>query len=43
MHPGVTPDILATASALPDNHCEIAEHPLTPEQILARLADAAAP
>ncbi|WP_437821364.1 hypothetical protein [Sorangium sp. So ce1078] len=40
-HPGVTPDILATASALPDNHCEVAKHPLTPEQILAQLADSA--
>ncbi|WP_437525013.1 hypothetical protein WME79_37180 [Sorangium sp. So ce726] len=40
-HPGVTPDILATASALPDNHEEIAKHPLTPEQNLIQLADSA--
>ncbi|WP_437912697.1 hypothetical protein WME73_37495 [Sorangium sp. So ce302] len=40
-HPGVTPDILATASALRDNHCEIAKHPLTPERILVQLADSA--
>ncbi|MDC0678963.1 hypothetical protein [Sorangium atrum] len=40
-HPGVTPDILVNASALPDNHEEIAKHPLTPEKLLAQLADSA--
>ncbi|WP_441291489.1 hypothetical protein ACSRUE_14420 [Sorangium sp. KYC3313] len=40
-HPGVTPDILAAASALRDNHEEIAKHPRTPEQILVQLADSA--
>ena len=40
-HPRVTPDILVTASALPDNHREIAQHTLTPERLLVQLADSA--
>ncbi|WP_437852420.1 hypothetical protein [Sorangium sp. So ce363] len=40
-NPSVTPDILVTASALRDNHRQIAEHPLTPEPLLIQLADSA--